>query len=299
MQRCAIILNGISRRKKKFYSEIYPALALHYTITVLETMSAGHATVLAAYAATEKFDFILAAGGDGTLNQVLNGVLQNSLQSIPPIGLIPLGSGNDFARAAGLSDDPAAVLTLLSSLPKPTDLGQLDCRAADGGAVTRYYVNACSVGMGPDVVQRLEGSRKSFGPGITYIISILTTFLAQKLCNITCSFDDYTWTGKARVVALANGRSFGHAVYIAPDAALDDGQQNIFIAGNFAIPIFLWFLLKLKSGKKIRNENVIYRNATTVKISSDEKCAIETEGELAGFLPATLSTHPGKILFFR
>src|SRR5271154_4739592 len=111
--KVAIILNGISRKKKFFYREILPILKQKFEVVVFETQYAQHAIDLAATACAEKFDFILAAGGDGTLNHVLNGVLKDitpmvrvdTNQSMPAIGIIPLGTGNDFAKMSGIKPD--------------------------------------------------------------------------------------------------------------------------------------------------------------------------------------------------
>src|SRR5882672_4548340 len=99
--KIAIILNGVSRKKKFFYREIHSILKQQFDITVFETQFAQHAVDLASSASKEKFDFVLAAGGDGTLNQVLNGILQNPNYT-PALGIIPLGTGNDFARTCGI-----------------------------------------------------------------------------------------------------------------------------------------------------------------------------------------------------
>src|SRR4051812_34358142 len=95
-----VILNGISLKKKKLYTEYLPALSKIANVQVKETQSRSHAISLASKAADEYVDLILAAGGDGTLNQVVNGVLtgRETETKLPVIGLIPMGSGNDFAR---------------------------------------------------------------------------------------------------------------------------------------------------------------------------------------------------------
>src|SRR5260221_2608982 len=236
----AIVLNGISRNKKKFYSDIYPALAGKFALTIFETQRAGTAVELASKAVDEVFDFIIAAGGDGTLNQVLNGVQLNRSLSQIVLGLIPLGTGNDFARTCGLSADPRLLATLIeSNLPKPVDLGRITCRDQEGREVTRYFINACSVGMGPAVVKRLAKSNRTLGPTLTYWKAITATFLTHRPEEIYCTTPAWEWQGKIRVLAIANARSFGNALYIAPDAVVDDGLLNVFIAG--ALP--LWKVL--------------------------------------------------------
>src|SRR5580765_5024665 len=119
----AIVLNGISRKKKKFYRDFYPALARKFVLNVFETLRGGHAAELAAHAAGQGFEFIIAAGGDGTLNQVINGVQLSNPNSETVFGLIPLGTGNDFARTCGLSADALRLVNLIEgNRPLPVDL---------------------------------------------------------------------------------------------------------------------------------------------------------------------------------
>ena len=156
--KIGIILNGISRKKKFFYSSIYPSLQQNFKVEVFETQHAQHAIELASNAVIEKFDYILAAGGDGTLNQVLNGVMlhQQDETILPALGIIPLGTGNDFAKMCGLIAEETQIINLLTqNNPQPTDIGRLNCQNENGETITRYFINVCSLGMGPETVRRL------------------------------------------------------------------------------------------------------------------------------------------------
>jgi len=296
----AIVLNGISRKKKKFYRDIYPALASKFDLTIFETQRAGHAIELASKAADQGFDFIIAAGGDGTLNQVVNGVQLHRSHSQHVLGLIPLGTGNDFARTCGLSADARVLATLIeSNFPNPVDLGRITCRDQEGRKVTRYFINACSVGMGPAVVKRLAKSHRTLGPTLTYWKAITATFLTHRPEEIYCTTPAWEWQGKIRVLAIANARSFGNALYIAPDAVVDDGVLNVFIAGALPLWKFLVYQHAMKTKKKIRDGLITYNQSTRIELHSTGVCAIEAEGELAGFLPAEIEVLPKSINFLR
>jgi diacylglycerol kinase (ATP) len=296
-----IILNGISRKKKKFYSEILPPLQKKFELTVGETSYSGHAYQLAAEAVTKDFDCILAAGGDGTLHQVINGILTaGASHPIPPIGLIPMGSGNDFATTCGLSFNALSIENLLEiNQPKPTEVGKISCYDIDGNKVEKYFINACSVGMGPATVQRMEKSPKWLGSNLRYLTSILYTFFAHRPELLNIKTESWEWSGKARVFAIANGKSFGNKIFIAPDALQDDGLFNSFLAGEVPLLKFLWFLQAIKQRKLIRDENIRYSKITTVAISSQEKILLEAEGELVGYLPSMIGIHKNKVLFYR
>lgn len=299
-QKLIIILNGVSRHKKKFYQQIFPDLSTQYQIDVWETKHAKHAIELGSEATRQRPFGILAAGGDGTLNQVINGVMAVATPSeIPTIGIIPLGTGNDFARMCGIEPNTNSLLSKIKSGGKPTDLGKVVCQSESGESLTRHFINVASLGLGPDVVKRLFKSNRALGPTLTYFKAIAQSFFSYKPEQISVKTEQWSWSGKIRVVAIANGQSFGHSLYVAPDAKADDGLFSTLIAGEVPVLKFLMLLQKIKSKKKINDPLLHYNTCTNLSITSTEKCWIETEGELAGTLPATIEILPLAIKFFR
>lgn len=299
--RIAIILNGISRKKNKFYNDFYPPLKSKFDVEVLETQSENHAIELASKATENEIDVILSAGGDGTLHQIINGILTSQhKKKLPTIGIIPLGTGNDFARTCGIKSD---VNQLIQSLEKnkaePIDIGLVNCVDENGKAVARYFINACSLGMGPEVVKRLKKSDRSLGPSLTYLKAITTTFFTHQPQEILAKSASWEWKGKARVLAVANGKSFGNALFIAPDADTQDGQFNVFVAGDLPLWKFLLYLQTIKSRKKLIDNKLTYGKLNALELTATERCAIEAEGEAIGFLPARISLIPSLITILK
>ena len=300
--KVAIILNGISRKKKFFYASIYPSLQQDFGVEVFETQHAEHAIGLASTAVEEKFDYIIAAGGDGTLNQVLNGVLRNhqNKKILPALGVVPLGTGNDFARMCGLKADARQISNLLTrNNPHATDMGMINCHDEHGKMVTQYFINVCSMGMGPEVVKRLLKSERSLGPTLTYLKAIASTFFTHQPQDLVVQTQNWKWRGKTRVLAIANGKSFGNSMYIAPDGLPDDGVFSTFLAGELPLLKFLLYLQMIKGKKKIKDSKIIYDTCTSIYITAPESCAIEAEGEWMGWLPAKIEMQPGRINFLR
>lgn len=299
--KVAIIINGISRKKKFFYSQLLPPIQQKLETVVFETQYAQHAIELAGIACAEKFDYVLAAGGDGTLNQVLNGVMKHATnQTVPAIGIIPLGTGNDFAKMCGIKSDGNQIVDLLiRNQPKPTDIGKIDCCEEHGEPLTHYFINVCSLGMGPEVVKRLLKSDRSLGPLLTYLKAITQTFFGHKPQQIHARGTGWEWSGKMRVFAIANGISFGNEMYIAPDALPDDGVFSSFIAGDLPLLKFLLYLQKIKAKQKIMDTHIHYNSTTSVEVTSPEHCAIEAEGEWMGWLPMKIDMLPQRVRFVR
>jgi YegS/Rv2252/BmrU family lipid kinase len=296
-----VILNGISRKKKKFYDEILPALGKKFQVTVSETTHAGHAFELAKEAIDKNFDCILSAGGDGTLHQVINGISSNGdQQKIPIIGVIPLGSGNDFATACGLTIDANSIVQLLQeNKPKPTDVGKVNCFNEKGDKVEKYFINVCSVGMGPATVKRMEQNPKWMSSDMRYFVSILQTFFSNRPEPLEVRSEHWNWKGSARVFAIANGKSFGNKIYIAPDALPDDGLFNSFLVGDLPLIQFLLHLQKVKAKKKVKSKSITYSTGKWFELHSSRQMALEAEGELAGYLPARIELVEKAILFLR
>jgi diacylglycerol kinase (ATP) len=295
----AIILNGISRKKNYFYRAILPILAIKHTIEIHETKYAGHARELAAQAAQDKFEVILSAGGDGTLHQVLNGLMDSSVSPLPTLGVIPLGSGNDFAGAVGVTTSAQQLLSLLEIGGKPTDIGLISCKDLTGRNTNRYFINECSVGMGPATVRQMEKAPAWLGANGKYLVSILKTFFTHQPERVELKTASWNWNGAVRVLAIANGKSFGNRIYIAPEAKQDDGLFNLFMAADVPLLKFLMYLQTLKRSHRITDLRIQYALADYVEIISAEKVALEAEGEHVGFLPAIVNVKSKAISFLR
>jgi diacylglycerol kinase (ATP) len=296
-EKVLVILNGISARKKFFYRSIFPVLQGTSPVVVRETQYAGHAEELASQARVEKFDLVLAGGGDGTLSQVVNGIVKAG-GTLPTVGLIPLGSGNDFARTVGIRPDGRFLAGLVrTNKPRLIDIGCVTLTDAFGNQTLRYFTNACSLGMGPEVVRRIQQGDSFLGPGVTYLTSIIKTFFSLPRPRIEMKTEGREFSGRVCVLAMANGKAFGHAVYIAPDAQIDDGELDLFKAGDFPVWRFLLYLQLIKSGKKVRDSKIEYGRIKNLEVTSAERVPVEADGELIGFTPLTCEVKPQALKF--
>jgi diacylglycerol kinase (ATP) len=287
-----VILNGISRKRSRFLHDYYPALQKEFQVELQLTEYSGHAEHIANDAAHKNYDIIFAAGGDGTMSQVVNGVLGSGKENIPTIGLIPLGSGNDLARSLKIAPDADHIVSLIRKhKPIEVDVGRVILH--DGSE--RFFINECSIGMGPEVVRRIEGTQM-LGATLTYLKAIITTFLTHKPEKIKVSASNFEWEGDVRVLAVANGKAFGHSIYIAPDAELGDGKLNLFLCKGLPLVKFLLYLQAIKQPKKIDDRKWIdYREIEEIRIESPKSMAVEADGELIGFTPVTCGVFQKRI----
>lgn len=240
---------------------------------------------------------MVAVGGDGTLHEVINGVLQSNISAneYPAIGLLPHGSANDFARTACISNAIEELFELIqSNTTQKIDLGKIILQQKQE---TRYFINIAGVGLGPEVVQNLERSSSVMGPGFNYFKHIIKGFLSYVKKEVSCTSSTWQWKGKLLQMAVANGRYFGNAICMAPDAKLTDGKFQVAIFGDLSIWDYLKNLGNLKKGVKINLPEVSYHEAQEVLLESNDSCSIEADGEYVGLAPATISVLPEVIHF--
>jgi YegS/Rv2252/BmrU family lipid kinase len=299
--KIAVILNGISFYKETFYKKFLPVLEHHYQVDVFETKSKNDAILLTSKAVeTYSYKVILAAGGDGTLHQVMNGIVKGREDQgqLPVLGVIPMGSGNDFAKGARLKTDPKQLLTLLEKFaPKKINIGKISYIDFSGNQSQRYFINVADIGMGPEVVKRVNESGRAFGSAVAYYKSIIATFFTFKPMHVKALSAEWNWEGKLRSLAVANGKYYGHGLCIAPDAIPDDDIFNVFICGDVTVFDFIRHSETMKRGKHIKIPEVSYRETTSIEFSSEESCMIEGDGEILGKLPAKVELIKKKIDF--
>lgn len=298
--KVAIILNGISLEKKSFYKNVVPILQKSFLVEVFETRSRHDAVALASKAVDKKFNVIIAAGGDGTTHQVVNGVLQGREQyrDLPALMVFPVGTGNDFARSLNIKPDVNQLMFLLKNFStKNIDVGNIAFTNQQGESENRYFVNVADAGMGPEVVKRVLNSDRILGSGVSYYLAILTTFLKYKPVEVVASTPTLTWRGKLRTLAIANGKYYGHGLCIAPDAKPDDGVFDSFICGDASVIDFILQSNHLKKGEHIVHPKVEYNKANVFELHAEKSCAIEADGEWLGFLPAKVEMTSIKLKF--
>ncbi len=267
------------------------------SVQFISTLRKKHAIELARQATENGCDYLVAVGGDGTLNEVLNGMLQSNIPAneYPAIGLLPYGSANDFARTARLSNSIEELFQLIqSNTTQKIDLGKIIIQHTQE---TRYFINIAGVGLGPEVVQNMEQSSTGLGPGLNYFKHIIKGFLSYVKKEVSCTSSTWQWKGKLLQMAVANGRYHGNAICTAPDAKLSDGQFQIAIFGDLSIWDYLKNFNKLKKGVKINLPQVSYHEAKEVLLESNDSCGIEADGEYVGLAPATISIMPKAVRF--
>ena len=280
----------LHRTHHQFLQECHDDLEIsfhHY-----KTESANHSKELAEKA-KGNCDIVLVIGGDGTLNEVVNGLCMAPGKN-PKIFLLPGGTGNDFHRNFLASDlSTQSPTNLFSQMGERVYIACLQTNTE-----TRYFLNIADVGFGGSVVRELNLLRNKFGSGFSYFIAIIRTFFKYKKPVLTLTFNGIERTQKFFMLAICNGPVFGNGLIVSPGTNPRDKQFGLVILGDVSMIDYLRNLPNLWRGKRIKHPEIIYEITDEVTISSSlgDVCA-ETDGEFISSTTFHVSFHTEMLEF--
>ncbi len=271
----AFIING-ARRLNLNIQRIIDQCSVHpsFEVCIEKTTQAKEANDLATKLSDEGIDLIVAVGGDGTVNEVMSGMMRANQK--PLLAIIPNGTGNDFYRSAfNNSTHGDFFVALKNPCAMSVDVGKIE---SDYG--TQYFLNIADVGFGAAVVEILNKQRKYLGGKASYALAILRTFLGFKTPHLSIQSASYSYTGPVFMVAFCNGDMFGDGLYIHPGAKVNDGVLNITLLKKIGLMDYVRNLKNLKTGKRINHPEAFYfsDNELCIKVTKG-KAVTETDGE--------------------
>ncbi len=264
------------------------------------TRAPGHGKQIALEAARAGRKLIVACGGDGTINEVANGILESGAPA--ELGILPSGTGGDFRRTLKISTNLAqAAADLKNGKTETIDAGRVTYVNDAGVSLSRYFLGISSFGISTSVIRRVKADKpfawlpRGLSGRVGFAWSTLQTTLEMKYTRALVSLDD----GREREVSVvnfcvANARYFGGGMKIAPDAKLDDGLFDVVMIGEISAPKILANSYKLYAGTHgdVAEVHRARAKKIVVKPTADEKIRFETDGELPGFLPAIFEVAP-------
>jgi diacylglycerol kinase (ATP) len=262
------------------------------TFDTVFTERPNHATELAREGAANH-DRVVIVGGDGTINEVANGLMSDDrpLRADLVMAIVPRGTGADFVRTMGIPHDlDAAVQRLTTGTPREVDVAKVRYHGADGSEQVRYFINQASVGMGPVVCVEVNRSSKRLGGRVSFLRGILIATFRYRSQPVLISVDG----GPAEEVLLrnlwiANGRFSGGGICGAPRARPDDGLLDVVHVPELGFWQQALSMRRLRSGSFVNDPRVTYGTARRVEVQPAGPVAvsIEMEGEPIGSIPAT------------
>ncbi|HZP95851.1 MAG TPA: diacylglycerol kinase family protein [Candidatus Limnocylindria bacterium] len=234
---------------------------------VVMTPGPGEAARLASAAADDGYARVIAVGGDGTANEVANGLVGTDAA----LGLFPIGSGNDFSRALGYPRKRSMI---------PAFLAEARTRRIDVGDVNgRVFINAAGAGIDGHVAERVLASARVVGPTLGYFVGALVSIATYRPRTMRIRIDGAPREGKHLIVVAANGTHFGSGMHVAPGAKLDDGQLDLVVAGDLGRWASLVALGKLYRGTHVDGRTVLSFRGSALDVEFDEPQPMQADGE--------------------
>jgi len=288
------------------------------------TEGPGHATLLTRQALRAGWEMIVCVGGDGTVNEVLNGFFERPdpeaaferrdgwleprqrnreltpIEEEAVLGLVPLGTGGDFRRTVGLMGGlRESIEHLTGRRTRQVDIGEAACIESDGGIESRYFLNIASAGFSGAVDEEVNGMWKGFGGRLSFILASAKAFAKWRNVDLEVRLDETVELGGPTFnLVVANGEYFGGGMWVAPGADLDDGEFQVVEFGDLSKWQMASSLPDIYRGHHLHMEKVRRHRARRVSArANDDKneVLLDLDGEAPGHLPAHWRIHPGAL----
>ncbi len=289
-----LILNPVAG-KNKGAAALHRAVPLlkKYGISfdVLTSQFAGHTIQLAQESDPSLYDGIIAVGGDGTLFELINGLLKKHSNLNTPIGQIPVGTGNSFIKDLGIDSIEDAVTKIASGKTKKVDLGWFSY--PEGG---HYFINLLGSGFVANVAHR-AGKYKALGSA-SYVLGVFEEVALLKSIPTEMTIDSKVYQRDAIFIEICNSTKTGGNMIMAPSAKIDDGWLNVVLLNKISRAKLLKIFPQIFKGTHVEESCVETFRGQHIKIISEPPQRLTPDGEVFGTTPIEVSIFPGKISIF-
>ncbi len=259
------------------------------------TKYSGHAIEIAKRSADEGYRYLIAIGGDGTINEVVNGIFLSTKSAETVLGIISAGTACTFALSLGLNRDHINSLSSLVGQERALiDIGVVQCMS-QGQTVRRFFVNEASVGFPAEIVDTWKYLPIRFGHGLNLPLRMIAGYKSlvthrNRVLSLSVGSEDKVI--RCCAVVIANGRYLADGMQIAPHASLDDGLLDVVIIGDITKSELLKIRPMLYNGSHIRHTKIKEKKVTAITIKSEERLLVEVDGNILGEVPASFWVVP-------
>jgi diacylglycerol kinase (ATP) len=249
-----------------------------------------------AQAVADGAEQVVAVGGDGTLNEVANGLLALPDADRPELAVIPFGTGMDFARSHGIPRKlDAAVDVALNGRLATVDAGRVRYQAWDGGEAESFFGNIASAGMSGAVARQANETSKALGGRISFFWALVRVFAGWSNTELEIDAGGEKRSGKMTNLIVANGRYQGGGMLIAPEADAADGLFDILVIGDITKRDFVLNVARIYRGTHLSHPKIELLRSPIVSVDGDVPVPLELDGEQPGTTPARFEVVPGAL----
>jgi YegS/Rv2252/BmrU family lipid kinase len=256
---------------------------------VVHTQHPGHGETLAREALQHGHRHLLAVGGDGSVNEIVQGIMTAGLGDTREVTLAvaPQGTGNDWARSLGITRDPAGIAgAVAAGRTMLHDAGYIDFPAA--GDARRWFINVAGAGYDAHVTERVPRPVPS---ALTYLRVALSGLTSYRSPDFLIAAGDETIEGRLLLAFVANARFCGNRMHVAPTALLDDGALDVLAVQELSLLQVLPKLVKLYRGRILGDRAVRHLRSPVVRIETRPPVAVQADGQIVGTTPAVFSVR--------
>jgi len=233
---------------------------------------------------------VVAVGGDGTVNEVVNGIA--GVEGVE-LAVVHRGTGGDFVRTFGIPHKLEAALDVVrGTATREIDLGHASYVTWEGREETKWFANAASAGMSGAIAKRVNETGKAMGGKVSYAWSTVTVFAKWRNAQLTVKVDDEQRSGPMYDVIVANGRFLGGGMKITPDAEPDDGRFDVLLIGDISKRDLVMTLPKIYRGTHLPHPKAELLRGVNVEIDAPIPLPVQLDGEQPGTTPATFEVVP-------
>ena len=256
------------------------------------TEAPGHAIELAKSAAKKGYELVVSVGGDGTINEIVNGLYDAGSMGDVRLGIISTGAGNDYIRTIGIPRHHEEACRCLTNPRKlVVDLGVVEY-VSNGQITKRLFVNFAGLGFDAEVVKATTQRFKALGSTPSYLMGLLTTLLFYKNKEVSLELDGQVEERKICAIMLSHGRYGCGSMFVAPHADPMDGWLDVLIIDDLSKPDVLWSLPRVYRGTHLTHPRVTTIRAKDIEVFSSEQISLQADGELLGEVPARVRVLP-------
>ena len=289
MKRARIIYNPTSGRElfRKHLPEVWDKMEqAGYETSCHATTCEGDAIRAATFAVERQFDLVIAVGGDGTLNEVVSGIAK--FENRPKVGLIPMGTTNDFARAVHIPRDiTKAVDIILKGDSIPVDIGLMNN--------DRYFINIAGGGRLTELTYEVPSKLKTVLGQMAYYLKGIEMIPSIRSSRVRIEYDGQVFDDSAMMFLIGLTNSVGGFEKLAPDASINDGKFTLLILKELNMAEFIRVASLALRGEHLSDPHVIYAKASKITVTTKERVLLNLDGEYGGVLPAVFENLAGHI----